>query len=150
MAFTRFHDDPARIEKALLESTFTGMYHLNTPGNGCDLPFISDPHIRMQKWGANLQTNSLKVENELRGMNRPLDRDSMSYRHPPTQSKSYPTQKFGTDETRASNPAWLYRDKTQAQFAILPLDPQANVFIPFNNNTPSRMLEKDHYKSQYY
>ena len=150
MAFTRFHDDPARIEKSLLESTFSGIYHLNTPSNGCHMPFIADPHVRMQKWGANLQTNSLKIENELRGMNRNLSRDSVAYRQPPTQSKTYPVQKFGTDETRTSNPAWLYRDKPQAQYAILPLDPQANVFIPFNNNTPSRMLEKDYYKSQYY
>lgn len=32
MAFTRFHDDPARIRKTLEESTFAQKYYLNTPG----------------------------------------------------------------------------------------------------------------------
>lgn len=39
MAFTRFHDDPARIAKRLEESTFAGNYQLNKPGPGVDLPF---------------------------------------------------------------------------------------------------------------
>ena len=34
MAFTRFHDDPCRINKQLQESTGTGRYMLNVPGNG--------------------------------------------------------------------------------------------------------------------
>ena len=60
MAFTRFHDDPARIEKKLLESTGIGIYHLNVPGNG--LTYIDDVNIRLQKWGANLQTNPFLVK----------------------------------------------------------------------------------------
>ena len=55
MAFTRFRDDPHRIQKQLEESTYVGRYTLNTPGQGMDLPFNEDPHIRLQKWGAKLQ-----------------------------------------------------------------------------------------------
>jgi len=51
MAFTRFSNDIALQQKRLEESTFTGIYHLNTPGNGLDNPYINDVHIRLQKWG---------------------------------------------------------------------------------------------------
>ena len=34
MSFTRFHDDPCRIEKQMQESTGLGKYMLNVPGNG--------------------------------------------------------------------------------------------------------------------
>ena len=33
MSFTRFHDDPARIQKQLQESTDQGNYMINVPGN---------------------------------------------------------------------------------------------------------------------
>ena len=54
MAFTRFHDDSCRIQKYLEETTNIGNYEINVPGNGINMPFINDPHLRMQKWGANL------------------------------------------------------------------------------------------------
>ena len=59
MAFTRFSSDRDVLEKKLCESTFTGLYHLNTPGNGLQMPFVDDPHVRLQKWGANLYTNGV-------------------------------------------------------------------------------------------
>ena len=49
MAFTRFHDDPCRIEKQLQETTGIGRYMLNVPGNGDKPMFMDDPFIRMQK-----------------------------------------------------------------------------------------------------
>ena len=72
MSFTRFHDDPARIEKQLQESTEQGEYMLNVPGNGVKPCYIKDPFIRMQKWGANLQTNSINLESDLRGITRTI------------------------------------------------------------------------------
>ena len=47
MAFTRFHDDPARIRKALEESTYAERYFLNTPGvaGGANMPLQSDPQL---------------------------------------------------------------------------------------------------------
>ena len=61
MSFTRFHDDPNRIKKQIDESSFAGRYMLNTPGQGMNLPFSEDPQIRLQKWGANLQTNTVNL-----------------------------------------------------------------------------------------
>ena len=73
MSFTRFHDDPSRIKKQLDESTFQGRYFLNTPGAGMDLPFKEDPHFRLQKWGANLHTNTVNIESDLHGLTRTLN-----------------------------------------------------------------------------
>jgi len=147
MAFTRFSSDRAVLEKRLAESTFTGIYHLTTPGNGLKMPFIDDPHIRLQKWGANLQTNGLNIENELRGTTRLLKSDYQIYNKNPieTSKKMYDTSTFYIDESRASCPAWTFRDKTQYRPQILDKNPQYNVFYSFENNQATRMLEKDYY-----
>jgi hypothetical protein len=50
MSFTRFHDDPARIRKHVEDSTFAERYHLNTPGNGNNMPLQMDPQLRLQRW----------------------------------------------------------------------------------------------------
>ena len=65
MAFTRFSSDKDVIQKRLCEATFSGIYQLNTPGNGLNMPYIDDTHIRLQKWGANLQARSFNVEIKL-------------------------------------------------------------------------------------
>ena len=76
MSFTRFHDDPCRVQKYLEETTNIGNYNLNVPGNGIDMPFFNDPHVRMQKWGANLSNNIVNIDSDLRGLTRGLNRDS--------------------------------------------------------------------------
>jgi len=45
MAFTRFYDDPCRIQKYLEETTNIGNYGISVPGNGLNLPFLNDPHV---------------------------------------------------------------------------------------------------------
>ena len=75
MALSRFYDDDARVKKKLDESLNVGLYHLDTPGNGIKVPFLEDPQIRLQKWGANLRTNTMALDNDLRGLNRKLKND---------------------------------------------------------------------------
>jgi len=150
MAFTRFKDDPDRVKKYLEESTFSGIYHLNTPGNGLANPYINDTYIILQKWGANLQSNSLQVENELLNINRTLNRDNKEYNKVNTTMYQFPVNTFNIDESRASLPAWTFRDTSQYRPGILPLDPQYNITIPFTNNQQTRILEKDYYTSKYY
>ena len=77
MSFTRFHDDPARIKYGLQISTYSGRYALDTPGPGINLPYLEDCQVRMQRWGANLMTNPINIESDLRGLTRPLNRDNM-------------------------------------------------------------------------
>ena len=65
MAYTNIKNDPIRIYKDLQQSTDVGRHVLNVPGNGLDVPFINDPQVRMQRWGANHMTDIIGVENSL-------------------------------------------------------------------------------------
>ena len=151
MAFTRFHDDQTRIEKQLQESTGIGRYMLNVPGNNGDQPcFMEDPFIRMQKWGANLMTNTVNLESDLLGLTRKINRDSLTTNNysanaVSTQKKSYPVCAPSTDQSRATMPAWTFRDLEQANWSILPLNPQENTCFPFENNVSTRLVEKDYF-----
>jgi len=53
-----------------------------------------------------------------------------------------------TDQSRASNPAWWYRDLEQVDWYYPHLNPQENVCIPFLNNLNTRILEKDYFVSK--
>ena len=153
MSFTRFHDDPCRIEKQLQESTGTGKYMLNVPGNGTKPCFMEDPFIRMQKWGANLQTNTINLESDLRGLTRELNNDCIDVndytKHAVKSSRiNYPVCLPSTEQPRATHPAWTAKDLEQVNWYILPLDPQENVCIPFQNNLSTRILERDYFVPQ--
>lgn len=154
MAFTRFHDDPYRIQKQLQESTDIGRYVMNVPGNGEQPYYVNDPHLRMQKWGGNLMTNSINLESDLFGLTRTLNRDcreqnDYNIHKVQTNEINYPTIKTVTDQSRSTHPAWLYKDLEQNNFKILHLNPQENTCINFNYNLNTRVLEKDSYTPQY-
>jgi hypothetical protein len=155
MAFTRFHDDPARIRKQLQESTYLGRYQLNRPGPGAQMPFLEDPNIRLQYWGANLQNNTVDLESEFRNLNRPLNRDLMDkndYKsvqitsNPPLTG--YSTMQPFVEESRATHPAWTYKDKEQSKWELPLLDPQSlsHLEAPFPHQISTRILEKDYFK----
>jgi hypothetical protein len=148
MAFTRFHDDPARIHKQLQESTGLGRYMLNVPGNGDTPAFMDDPFFRMQKWGANLMTNSINLESDLLGLTRSTNKDEIvqnCYKKHAVLARTvvYPQLTPITDQTRATHPAWMSRDLEQPHWSYLFLDPQENTCFPFQNNLSTRILEKD-------
>ena len=150
MSFTRFHDDPCRVEKMLQESTDPGRYMLNVPGNGSKPCFMEDPFLRLQKWGANLRTNPINLESDLRGLTRPLNRDCLGndeYTSNAVTSNSvqYPSCLPTTEQPRATDPAWTARDLEQVDWWTLPLDPQEHTCIPFQNNLSTRILEKDYF-----
>ena len=151
MSFTRFHDDPTRIKYALQISTYSGRYALDTPGPGVNLPYIEDPHVRIQQWGANRMTNDINLENDLRGLSRRLNRDDVDANNYKTYAangykKSYPIQKDTlVDESRATHPAWCYRDLEQSRWETPFLNPQANVEKGFQSNIQTRILEKDNF-----
>ena len=153
MAFTRFNDDPCRIEKYLQETTGTGRYMLNVPGNGTNMPFNNDPHIRLQKWGANHNSNRIDIENELFSSKRGMNRDLISDQYNSTFIEELDTNRYKvihtqTDETRATNPAWTLRDIDHTYDRFLQFDPQENVHIPFDNNINTRIIESNNYQRQ--
>ena len=153
MAFTRFHDDPARIQKQIDESSFVGRYMLNTPGQGIDLPYIEDPQIRLQRWGANIMTNAINLESDLFGLSRPLNRDVVDQNDYKSFSalsnqKSFNNLQPFVDETRASHPAWTYRDLEQTRWETPILNPLANLEKKFQDNIQTRILEKDNFTTK--
>lgn len=151
MAFTRFKYDDCRTKKSLQQSTDPGRWILNVPGNGDTPCYMEDPQIIPQKWGANLRTNTINLESDLRGVNRHISRDCLGkdeYQRydVPNQAIQYPTcSTLTTEQSRATNPAWWYRDLAQTDWEYPPLNPQANVCIPFQNNLSTRILEKDYF-----
>ena len=120
-------------------------YFLNTPGNGSEPLYIDDPHIRLQKWGANLRENTLSMNKEF-----------TQYRKEKTANlflgelNNYSTfSNIFTDNQRLINPPWNIRDKDETirrlHYPIL--DPQENVWKLFHNNIQTRILEKDNFKN---
>jgi len=151
MAFTRFHDDPYRIKKQIEESSGPGRYLLNKPGQGVNLPYMEDPQIRLQGWGANLRTNTVNLESDLFGMTRLLNRDLVDVNDYKSKSVttsvvSYDIAQPFVEESRASHPAWMYRDLEQPRWEAPYLNPLNGLEKRFNENIQTRILEKDFYQ----
>jgi hypothetical protein len=147
MAFTRFHDDPYRIRKQAQESSFAGRYNLDVPGPGINLAFFEDPQFRLQRWGANLQTNTVELEGDLLGLTRKLGRDYDSNEYTkhmvPSDKLLYPTQQPIVEESRASLPAWTFRDLEHPRWEEPFINPQANFEQKFHYDIQSRIIAKD-------
>jgi len=155
MAFTRFHDDEARIMIQLQQQTDQERWYLDTPGNGQKPCFMLDPQIIPQKWGANLWTHSTDIQSSLLGIDRRLNRDCLDkniYKRQTVYASpiDYPTCDtfLTTEQSRAIMPAWTARDLQQNHAYILPKNPQANTEMPFQNYTSTRILEKDNFKRE--
>jgi hypothetical protein len=151
MSFTRFKYDECRVKKDLQQSTDQGRWVLNVPGNS-DRPFyMEDPQIIIQKWGGNLRTNTINLESELKGINRQTNRDCLEkddYKQFMVSNEAiyYPScNSLYTEQSRATNPAWLYRDLEQVSWQYPLLDHQSNTCLPFQSNLSTRILEKDYY-----
>jgi hypothetical protein len=163
MANTRINYDVCRTKKMLQQATDPGRYILNVPGNGSKPCYMEDPQIRIQKWGANLRTNSINLESELIGLgpnqgnsnNRFLSRDCLvkdQYQEYNVNSEpiEYPScNNLYTEESRTIMPAWTARDLEQVDWYTLPLNPQENTCLPFQNNVSTRILEKDYFVPGY-
>ncbi len=148
MAFTRFRDDPIRITKELQQSTFSGRYVLDVPGPGVQVPFLEDSQIRLQQWGANMWSDSTNLESEFRGLGRPLNHGAQTYKDAKLQNGYqiyFPSSDVHTDESRASHPAWIFRDLEQTRWESPLINPQAHAIKPFEDPIQSRILAKDAY-----
>jgi hypothetical protein len=150
MAFTRFHDDPARIRKGLEQSTYAEGYYLNTPGMGIHMPLQTDPQLRLQAWGANLCSNAIELESDFRGLTRKLNHDLVEeneYKKHKAHTDSYLYDSANpiVDESRATHPAWMYRDAEQTRWEYPWINPQDNFERVFPWNVQTRILEKDFY-----
>lgn len=150
MSFTRFHDDSARINKQNEMMSYSIRYQLDRPGNGLDLPFQEDPNIRLQYWAANMRDNSINVENDLRGMTRKLNRDLVDandyVKHSASSyAYSYNNKQPFVEESRASHPAWMYKDLEHSRWENPFLNPLNGIEPEFARNINTRIIEKDHF-----
>jgi len=150
MSFTRFHDDPARIKKQLQISSYQERYFLDTPGQGMDLPFMEDPQIRLQGWGANLSTNTVNLESDLLGLTRKSNRDYVGVndhnQHAVYTNKiNYRNEQPFIEESRVSHPAWMYKDLEQSRWEEPFLNPLNGLEKNFHENIQTRILEKDYF-----
>lgn len=151
---SRFHDDPARVKKQTEISSFQCKYFLETPGPGMNPAFCEDPFIRLQSWGANLQTNTVNLESDFRGLTRKLNRDHVEKNeylaHKSSTNKvTYATSDPFVEQTRASHPAWTYRSFDPNRWEQPIHDPQDNLEKPFHNNIQTRILEKDGFETRH-
>ena len=144
MAFTRFHDDPFRVQKWLQETTDVGLYYLNTPGNGDAPAFVEDPHLRLQGWGANRVANHIAAEGYLLGLDQRLSKAPV-YQSFAKVNRQYPSEKVEvTGESRATDPAWTLRD---AEKKVQPLYTFTPVFLPMGEDTRTRAKDTFEKKS---
>lgn len=152
MACTRYTNDRGRIEKQNMMLTNAGRYALDTPGPGDQMAFNADPHIRIQKWGANFRDNMMDINSDLRGLTRPLTRDlpEVNDHKKWSVSSSAPTQhgesNYVTDDSRATHPAWTYRETELNRFEPTLLNPLDQLEKPFHYDLNTRILERDYFK----
>ena len=151
---TRFFYDDCRTQKHLQQATDPGRWVLDMPGPGDRPCFVADPHIPLSHWGANLRTESIALESELQGATRALTRRdcfskdatvATAAKLSHSEPISYPScnRFLVTEESRAIMPAWTARELEQVDWYTLPLNPQENTCLPFENNTWTRLQERD-------
>jgi hypothetical protein len=152
MSSTRKINDEENTKLNLQRDTNIGRYMLNCPGNGLSPNYIDDPHIRLQKWGANNVSNMIDINNDLRGLNRPLNRETdlnNTYNKQSTipDFNNYASINSITDESRSIAPAWELRDLERKNTTYLHLNPQERTEVPFVNNVSTRIIEKDNFSN---
>jgi hypothetical protein len=155
MASTRISSDSVRIEADLRHQTMVGRYMLDVPGPGIDMPFQDDPHLRLSKWGANLYGDMMSIENHLRGQDFILTRKDIIRSTLPSaahssEQKTYSHADPYTDQSRATAPAWIYRNlETPERWDEGGFDERSLHFHTernFEYNTGTRMGEKDAFR----
>jgi hypothetical protein len=144
MAFTRTKYDDCRIIKQLQQSTDPGRWTMNVPGNGINMPLMEDPHIRIQKWGANLSASPVALEDALTGRDKILGKGDATRltNIDGFSGTQYPSnQSLTTDQSRATNPAFLHRETTRSHLHFPLQNPQSH--ISQRNSVGTRFAAKD-------
>jgi hypothetical protein len=129
--------------------TNEGRYQLDVPKWKNTQQFIEDPHVRVQKIEANKYDNRVDIENSMLGYTKPLSRDYLLKDEyvkftPKVDPPRYDNYiKCVTDETRATLPAFLFRDLEVDRFETPFINPQNDIERNFNWNVNTRIIEKD-------
>ena len=149
MTSTQVTQDVARIIMQNTIMTHEGRYMLDVPGNGLKPVFMEDPYIRAQKWGGNMHTNMTDLQSSLRGLGQTAHKDCAGYVDKRKITKVWEPIQYEdgddliTDQSRATDPAWTYREKVVFRFEPLLDDPQLKAIRPFSNNISTRVEAKN-------
>lgn len=141
MSNTRFSYDNSRTIKKLQESTGPGRWILDQPGTS--LNFYVDPHIRLEKFGANLcNENPVDISSELQGRNTTQTQFGRVSKGINITQKEYSNMKPFTSETRTTHPVFLYRNMENNRWDY----PLLNTYLenPIQNNS-TRIIQKNNF-----
>lgn len=148
---TSYKNDPARLSKHVEESIYPGQYRMNVPGQGQDLPFQDEPRLRLAKWGANRVRDLSDLESDLLGLTRSAHKGDTDGYEKTRVSGGGEAGVYGradpfVADTRASHPAFLYRqaETSQYRWAYPQINPQSTgVEYMFQRDRQTRILERD-------
>lgn len=149
MTSTRIRNDPIRIFKEMEIFTNPGRFAIETPKWNDSYEFIEDPHVRIQNWEGNKYNNRVDIENDIQGYTKPLSRDYVEkdqykqYAPTPNKNQYGLISKTITDESRATLPAFLFRDLEVNRFETPFINPQDRIEREFAWNIDTRLIEKD-------
>lgn len=162
MASSTLRNDSCSYQEQLRRSVGPGMYQLTTPANdgaqdGCHRDIPADPFIRYQAWGPNACVPGSSVDDgsELLGLRYKNSMCADDYYMPGKYSskglcgppgKANPRSCMApTENTRLSNPPCTLRSTGWNRWEWLCWDPQDRALVPFEWNTPYRIVVKDNH-----
>ena len=142
--FTRTKDMRSRINFDLDVLSQNNNYIFGQPGTGPNPEYISNPEIRLEKWGGNLRTNAINLEHDLFGQTRKLNRDDVKLNNYVTKSVSTSGKNYNSQEIKNDNQRLLLNHvdsreqgitKPFHSMHILLKDPQENIYNTKINST---------------
>ena len=100
---------------------------------------MKDPFVRLQKWGGNLRKNNngpIEIHSYLIGLKKDIQTTKYYFKQ---------DNDTITNQSRTTNPAWLYKDLEQNHRYILLNNPQKHAEINFKHNVNTRLVERDNF-----
>ncbi len=174
MSFTRPSQDTCSYRHELAQTIGPGEYQLAKP-YPCNPCFVSDPHIRMQRFGASLSKNTsmIDIDSEMLGITRKFSKCPELKYIPKCKTDQYGGATPGgyitknnsavdvdctlmhfpdqncfepVEDTRLSNPPATLRCTGINRWEWLCRNPQERVLMPFDNNINYRLVVKDNHR----
>jgi hypothetical protein len=118
MANTRISNDVDRLMEQNEMATAHGRWVASVPGPGANAPFMEDPTVRLQKWGANTWADSMAIQERYMRGTAQNPRDCIKHSVPGGRTQRTPrltpntfakSRELGAENTRALCPAWTLR-----------------------------------------
>jgi hypothetical protein len=146
-SMTRYKYDIGKMVENNEITTGPGRYALGLPNHFGNAAFITDPTIRMQKWGASHDMSSTKtdVESDLRNLSRPSTKSSCGHETTARTLTPMTEASFPQTHARLVDPPCTLRGTGWNRWEWLCQNPQENVMMPFEWGVQSRYAAKDGY-----